>query len=235
MALSIGRLKLGDVPLIAGVLTDRDVTHLPSDVIDAVDIIELRVDMFESTDTAHVVEVFRTVRDALGKPIIATVRDVREGGVKVIDDRRRLYETCVPLCEAVDVEVRAGELLAHARGLVSAADTLLIGSYHHFSETPDEIFLDSIVTKAKDAGADIVKIAVTARTREDLVRLLLFTLRHRDKGMITMSMGDAGLPSRVVSPIFGSLVSYGYVSHPSAPGQLSVVELMRLFRTLKLR
>lgn len=235
MALSIGHLKLGEAPFIAGVLTDRDVSELPSGTVEALDIVELRVDLFDSTEPGHVAEVFRTARELLGKPIIATVRDVREGGGKAFDDRRGLYETCIPLCEAVDVEVRAGEVLTFVRALSSARGSLLIGSYHHFSETPDEIFLDSIVTRAKAAGADLVKIAVTARTREDLLRLLLFTLRQRDKGMITMAMGDAGLPSRVVSPLFGSLVSYGYVSRPSAPGQLSVAELMGLFRTLKLR
>jgi 3-dehydroquinate dehydratase-1 len=80
-----------------------------------------------------------------------------------------------------------------------------------------------------------VKIAVMAEDREDLIRLLTFTLRHRDEGIITMSMGDRGLPSRVFTPLFGSLITYGYVSHPSSPGQLSVSELMYIFRRLKIR
>ncbi|MBI3592233.1 MAG: type I 3-dehydroquinate dehydratase [Nitrospirae bacterium] len=53
--------------------------------------------------------------------------------------------------------------------------------------------------------------------------------------MITIAMGEKGLPSRVFSPICGSLITYGYVNHPSAPGQLSASELMYIFRRLKVR
>ncbi|HSB51366.1 MAG TPA: type I 3-dehydroquinate dehydratase [Dissulfurispiraceae bacterium] len=235
MNLKIAQLQLGEQPVVAGVLTDSDLFGITAEVRDSLDVVELRVDMFDSVETGHVADVFKKIRDLLGKPVIGTVRDAREGGQRTIDDRLELYDACIPWCDAVDVEVQSNRLLAKVGRLLSRKGKLLIGSYHNFNETPDEIFMDSIVSRGKEGGADIVKIAVTAKGRDDLLRLLLFTFRHRDKGMITMSMGDAGLPSRVVGPLFGSLISYGYVGRPSAPGQLSVSELMDLFRKLKLR
>jgi 3-dehydroquinate dehydratase type I len=100
---------------------------------------------------------------------------------------------------------------------------------------PDIEFLDNIFLKGKSLGADIIKIAVVANNNDDLTRLVTFTLKHRSEGLITMAMGDIGLPSRVINPIFGSLITYGYVNKPSAPGQLSIRELMDIFKLLKIR
>jgi len=74
--------KLGEFPLIAGILTDRDFLSVDSDMMNAVDIIELRIDMFGLTEPGHVKDVFKEVRSRYNKPIIATVRDVREAEKK---------------------------------------------------------------------------------------------------------------------------------------------------------
>lgn len=232
---SIGHLTLGERPLIAAALTDRDVQELDAASAASADIIELRVDLFEGTAPEHVQDIFRHAREKFGKPLIVTVRDTREGGRKEFDDRAGLYRLLVPLSDAADVEINAGEVMAEVRTLCRAHRKPLIGSSHHFNETPDDAVLEEIALRGRRQGADIVKIAAMASGREDMVRLLLFTFRRRDEGMITMSMGAAGLPSRVVGFLFGSLVTYGYVTNPSAPGQLSLAELEDLLRRLGLR
>src|SRR5512134_3494864 len=95
--------RLGETPLIAGVLTDADVLSVSDDAIAPVDIIELRVDMFETVATEQVIRVFRAAKQRFGKPLIATVRDVREGGQREFNDRAELYRSLVPLSDAVDV------------------------------------------------------------------------------------------------------------------------------------
>ena len=48
----------------------------------------------------------------------------------------------------------------------------------------------------------------------------------RSKGAVcTIAMGDLGRHSRVIAPIYGSVMTYGYVDAPTAPGQLRVDEL----------
>lgn len=235
MDLYVRNLKLGEIPLISGVLTDRDVFTVKDDLLDSVDMIELRVDMFDELSHEHIKKVFEMVRDKIKKPVVATIRDVREGGQKQIEDRLSLYKIVTPLSDLVDVEIISEDILIEIKKVCTAYKKLLIGSYHNFESTPDDKHLEDIVAKGKRLGADIVKIALMANDREDLIRLMTFTLRHRDKNLITMSMGDKGLPSRVLSPLLGSLITYGYINTPSAPGQLSAAELMKIFRRLKIR
>jgi 3-dehydroquinate dehydratase-1 len=229
--LSIGNLLLGETPLIACVLTDSDVFSL-SEV--PADILELRIDMFEDLSAAHLLDTFRTCRERFGKPVIATVRDLREGGEKEVPDRTGIYRAVAPFADAFDTELSL-EFGPEVRSICREFGKLFISSYHNFRSTPDDAFLEGLVSQATALGGDILKVAAMAQDREDLVRLLAFTLRHRDRGIITMSMGDSGLPSRIFSPIIGSLITYGYMNRPGAPGQLSVAELLDIFKRLRIR
>ncbi len=235
MELFIRDYKLGEFPLIAGILTDRDYQSADDDSMNAVDIIELRVDMFTSVESSHVKDVFKVVRSRYNKPVIATVRDLSEGGEKAVQDRLELYRGIIPLADLVDVELQFGDLLAQVKRLCSTFKKLLIGSYHDFDATPDSNALDGIVAKGRGLGVDIVKIAVKATSREDLMRFIDFALRNRDKNLITISMGEQGLPSRIFTPLLGSPITFGYINTASAPGQLSVQEMMSIFRKLRMR
>lgn len=235
MNLHIGSRKLGDVPLIAGVLTDSDVSVLRPERLDSADIIELRVDMFDSVMPEHLFNVFRSAVEKFGKPVIATVRDIKEGGRREIQDRMAIYRLVISFADAIDVEVLSGDMLKQAKELCGDKGRLLIGSYHNFESAPADDFLEEVIASGRKAGADIVKLAVTAREDDDFIRLMLLTLRHRSQGIITIAMGDKGLPSRVFSPLFGSLIAYGSINKPSAPGQLSAAEVMDIFRKLKIR
>ena len=235
MNLYIGRCKLGNVPLIAGVLTDSDVAGLRPEQMESADIIELRVDMFDSFAPEHVEHVFRTAREKFDKPLIATVRDSKEGGRKEIQDRPAMYRLVIPFSDAVDVEILADDVMKQAKDLCRDKGSLLIGSYHNFESTPADNFLEQLIATGIRNGADVVKIAVTAKEEDDFIRLMLLTMRHKSQGIITIAMGDKGLPSRVFSPLFGSLIAYGSINKPSAPGQLSAVEVMDIFRKLKIR
>lgn len=221
-------------PLIACVLTDKDVLSISKNSISMADIIELRIDMFDNISPDYVMEMFGIAKDKFNKPLIATVRDVSEGGQRDIPHRLALYEAAVPLSDFIDVEVNSESLLQKVKGIMNDR-TLLIGSYHNFDLTPQDDFLDGIVIRGKVLGSDMVKIAVTAKNRDDLIRLLLFTLRHKDSGMITMCMGEHGSPSRIIAPVFGSVIAYGYINKPSAPGQLSVMQLSEIFSLLNIR
>lgn len=235
MEIVLCNFKLGEKPLIAGVLTDADAVAVKKEAINAVDLIELRIDMFEDITLNNIEAVFKNVKENFKKPIIATARDIKEGGQREITDRSSIYRFIAPVSDIIDVEINSGNLLHEVKNLCSAYRKVLIGSYHNFESTPPDDVLSGIVEKGKDSGVDIVKIAVTAHTAEDLIRLLTFTLKFRDTGLITISMGTKGLPSRVFSPLFGSLITYGYIAKPSAPGQLSASELLYIFRRLKLR
>jgi 3-dehydroquinate dehydratase-1 len=226
--------NLFKIPSIACALNDRDVLTLESSQLESADIIELRVDMFENIEERHILKIFRTVKERLNKPIIATIRDTSEGGQKEIKDRINLYKIVLPFSDFIDIEINS-DIYEDIKKLCAENRKTLIGSYHNFLFTPDNNALEEIFLKGKNSGCDIVKIAVMPNNKEDMLRLIEFTLKHRKDPIITMSMGEIGLPTRVFNPIFGSLITYGYINTPSAPGQLSIREISQIFKMLKVR
>ncbi|CAG0981854.1 partial 3-dehydroquinate dehydratase, partial [Methanosarcinales archaeon] len=47
-----------------------------------------------------------------------------------------------------------------------------------------------------------------------------------------IAMGEIGKHSRVMAPLYGSVMTYGYVDIPVAPGQLRVDELKNMLKIL---
>ncbi|MCX8034215.1 MAG: type I 3-dehydroquinate dehydratase, partial [Thermodesulfovibrio sp.] len=72
-------------------------------------------------------------------------------------------------------------------------------------------------------------------SRDDLETLLLFTLKHKNDKIVTIGMGEKGIPSRIINPVFGSLITYASLKTKSAPGQLLLSDMINIFRTLGLR
>ncbi|MCX7914568.1 MAG: type I 3-dehydroquinate dehydratase [Thermodesulfovibrionales bacterium] len=227
-------LSIHPPPLIACVLDDRDVHEIIENSVSAVDLVELRIDLFEEISPKYVVKMVKNAKEKFKKPIIATIRDVSEGGQKEVPDRLSLYRAVMPFSDLLDVEISFENLLREIKAIISDK-TLLIGSYHNFDITPFDEYLESIIDKATTLGVDITKIAVKANSRDDLIRLSLFTLNYQKRGIVTISMGQEGLPSRVVMPLFGSIIVYGYISKPYAPGQLSIMQLTEVFSLLNIR
>ncbi len=230
--MNIGEVELGKVPVVIGTISG--VINLPLEKVDKIDVLECRIDMFKSHEIADIVKVIQSIKHAYGKPLLATVRSMEEGGAIEIDDDKRyeIYKEVIPLVDAVDIELRSSDLLKRVLRVCKESGKLLIASYHNNDETPEEGQLEKLILDGKEIGADIVKIAVTANSKEDLSRLISFTIKNRDKGIITISQGSIGAISRIVNPILGSLMTYAYIDVPSAKGQLSafdVVEYLRLF------
>jgi 3-dehydroquinate dehydratase type I len=235
MEIFIRDFRVGDFPLITGILTDRDYRQTDKNLLNAVDILELRVDMFASTAPANVRKTFMEVRELFNKPVIATVRATGEGGEKEVPNRLDIYRSIIPLSDVTDVEINSDSLFKEVRKLCTTFKKVLIGSYHNFDETPGAATLEKIVKKGFDSGADLIKIALKANSRSDLLDLLSFALEKKSSRLIVISMGDKGLPSRILAPVIGSPITYGYINTPSAPGQFSVVDMLSMFRKLKMR
>ena len=190
------------------------------------DILELRADLFPSPTPETVAE--ECARFA-GMPRLLTVRSAAEGGGWRGDEAGRL--ACIlaglPHAEALDIELSAAEILGTAVGAARAAGKTVIGSFHDFTATPDLSALEAVAVSADQAGVDILKIAVTCNTPEDLRRLAAFTLTHASRPLAVMGMGPAGMTSRIFFPALGSLMTYTFLGEPSAPGQLNCLDTVK--------
>ena len=189
------------------------------------DMVELRLDLI-ATDP---IEAIKAVRKATTKPIIATNRLKAEGGKFEGNERER----CELLIQAsiyadyVDIELRA-ELRDE---FVRSVNKPVIISYHDFQGMPDLMEMRSILEDMKRAGASIAKIAVTPSKMKDNLQILEFLL-EADMPLCIIAMGKLGRHLRAVAPLYGSVLTYGYVFEATAPGQMSVKELKEAMRLL---
>lgn len=203
------------------------------------DLAEWRADWYEDVfDAEKLADTAKALREALGElPLLFTFRTKTEGGEKAADDtqykRLNLSMAESGCADLIDVELFSKETVAEE--LISAAhehSVKVIGSSHDFHSTPSQEEIVKKLCHMQKAGADIAKIAVMPRSEQDVLTLLSATLEmsrhHADCPVITMSMSETGLISRLAGESFGSAVTFGAASKASAPGQIGVRELRQV-------
>lgn len=226
--LRIGSVKLGNLPrVVLGV--DGESPAVSQAAGEGVDILEVRVDLFNGQLTsAGVVDEVKVLKRH-EMPLIATIRGQDEGGKARLSDAQRadLYQKISPLVDAIDIDLRAAMLRPVVASARRNKNTIIL-SHHDFHSTPSVSGLEQIVNKATALGANIVKIATLAKNESDVVRLLQFTVAHRHKNLVTIAMGNIGSVSRLLFPLAGSLMTYTSVS-PS-DGQIPAKRLIKDLR-----
>jgi len=187
--------------------------------------IEVRLDL----EVGDPFGTLKEVRLAASKPIIATNRLGAEGGGFKGSERERIemLRRSSDYADYLDIELRA-ELRDE---LMKRIDKPFIVSYHDFNGMPDLEEMKSILEEMKGIGAAIAKIAVTPSSLKDNLKLLVFLL-EADMPLCIIAMGEMGRHLRAVAPLYGSALTYGYVSQPTAPGQMSVSELRQALKLL---
>ncbi len=234
--LKLGEIELGRKPRVAAVVAEsRDVSSLSRDLLEGVDVFEVRADMFDAgvdNFTSSIRGVLDSCRE-LGKGTLLTVRSATEGGHRRFSDTERLdlYLQLIDHCDGIDIEVESeGKLWSELSRACRDGGKLLVGSFHDFKKTPVDSVIEEMFARCRELGGEVFKIACAAVGPDDVSRILNFTSRHRQDGVIALSMGQWGLISRVAAPVLGSLLTYGYISSSSAPGQLSCVDLVKYLR-----
>lgn len=230
-------------------------------VREGAEVIELRADLLRGTpaaqdgaDTAgtaverarRAVEVLRSARRASGSaPLLLTIRSGLEGGA--LDGGEASYAAALDALlgaladvaaterpDALDVEIARPD----APALIRRAHELgldAVASFHDFHATPSDADLHGRLAAMETAGADVLKIAVTPCDAVDVARLLRVTAEASaalSAPVITMSMGDLGIVTRVAGAVFGSALTFATAGdRPSAPGQPPIA-LVRSAREL---
>lgn len=196
------------------------------------EVLELRMDLMAEPRRAPA--LLQRLRET-GAPLIATNRSRREGGSWRGSEEARLdlLARSAAAARAVDLEASAAPTPA-GRGLRAAvhkAGGALILSRHDLRATPAPETLRAWFSSMFRAGADVAKVAVTARGLGDL-HALFGALGDQRRPVVGIAMGAAGAPSRVMAGLFGSVLTYGCVDEPRAPGQIRVDRLRRMVETL---
>lgn len=110
--------------------------------------------------------------------------------------------------------------------------TKIIISHHDFEGTPTIKNLENLSQKIIKKGADIVKIATTAKTINDCFKVfsLLEFLQSKNQRAICLCMGKLGKLTRIAGHLFGNYLMYCPLDKKqiTASGQLTVKELCHL-------
>lgn len=239
---SVGNLVLGSgKPKICVPVMGDTIENIKASLMEViekkefVDIIELRIDYYnEVTDKNSLFELLKELKDIREDiPLLFTFRSAHEGGEMELSKEE--YVVVVDnaiesgMVDAVDVELSLGEeYFANLIRLAKANGVKVIASNHDFDKTPDTTEIYNRLKKMDELNADIAKIAVMPKDRQDVLRLLQALTRADDDlkcPVIGISMGKLGEVSRVLGETFGSCLTFGAVNKTSAPGQMDVEKL----------
>lgn len=222
--------------LLFGVIPGPDIQSadkLLSEVRPYVDGIELRLDYFKTVNLAALKEFIERCE----QPVMLTVRRNNQGGAFIGTEKERL-DLVESLCalgpDYIDLEY---DVDANYRKKLfeTFPKIIFISSYHDFEKTPDDI--EALYAKVKSPYAHIVKLALTAQSTLDAMRLLEFVRARSDKEkIIGLSMGEEGKVTRMLAPVVGCYLTFASADSDSAtaPGQIIARELHETYHFRKL-
>ncbi|MEG1156931.1 MAG: type I 3-dehydroquinate dehydratase, partial [Acinetobacter sp.] len=166
------------------------------------DVAEFRIDLLEfSADTKKVMALGQQLNQILkDKPLIATIRTHNEGGKMTVSDQdyEKIYREYLkkPFMQLLDIEMfRDAGSVAKLIQLAHDKKVLVIMSNHDFAKTPEQHDIENRLLKQDQMGADILKIAVMPKSKQDVFTLMNATLavsQKSQKPLLTMSMGQLG-------------------------------------------
>jgi 3-dehydroquinate dehydratase-1 len=196
---------------------------------DDVDFLELRVDAL----VGHLDTVRRTL-PKLRLPVLLTVRHPDEGGIGKLSlaRRTRLFVEFLPYAALVDVELRSADSLGGVLSSARERGVKVIVSEHYFRSAPTLTRMLERQRRAFAAGADFFKIAALTDDARSLARLLELASRRAPGPRSMMGMGRLGQVSRLTLACAGSVLNYGFLDKPNAPGQWEALELKRVLARL---
>jgi 3-dehydroquinate dehydratase type I len=163
------------------------------------DMIELRAERFGTID-------FAALRRATAKPIIATWRGPRVGDAT-------LNAALAAGIDFVDVEWGAD---------VNVPRDRVVLSHHDYEGMPD---VAPLLGAMQRLGCAHTKIAVTPKTLEDNFALL----DAIEAGVSVIGMGERGLFSRILAPLFGAELTFVAATNSAAPGQLTLERALAIY------
>jgi 3-dehydroquinate dehydratase-1 len=204
------------------------------DMLERCDLLELRLDGFVPDGIGALEGFLRSPGRAL-PPLILTVRHPAEGGEGDLADadRARLFLDFLPWGSAVDVETRSLETLRGVVGAARAAGLALVVSRHDFHGCPGLDDLRADLGAAVAAGASAFKVAATPGSVDEALELAAFCAAPGAAVPVAaMGMGPFGRRARLACLAAGSVLNYGYLARPNAPGQWPVPLLKQLLADL---
>ncbi len=195
------------------------------------DLIEVRLDYIDSMDG-----IKEAIKNA-SVPLIATNRQYEQGGYRPKNEDDRVQT----LIKAADIGFQYVDIELTSRNLKKATEKIkdlgarLIISFHNFKDTPPLSEMEKIIKAQMKTGAEVCKLVTTANDAVDNVRCMLLAWKMSQlTKIVCFAMGERGIISRALSPLFGAYFTYASLesSLETASGQISISALKDLYKRL---
>lgn len=183
---------------------------------DVADIVELRLDLFNSLPSVSEVQ-------HIEKPRIITIRRKEENGAFEGDEEQRLelFNTFCDAAHYVDVEYNSDERFFNL-------PTKIIESYHNFVETPSYEFLKSLVESKR---GDLFKIACLGKGKQDVLNV--FNILTNYDNVVAFLMGENFAFTRIAAAFMGSPFIYCHSGNAVAKGQIEARQAYEAIKILR--
>jgi 3-dehydroquinate dehydratase I len=222
-----GRRIIGRPASVVGVISAADRLRELADAPDATPchVVEMRLG---ELDPAADWSASCARLAAAGRPVLATLRNQAEGGRWRDADPERLhfYARALECCAAVDVEwasTQRDAVLALAR----AAGKPVVLSFHDFHGMPAlPALLETAHAMARHPNV-VAKFAVQVQDAAEIALLRQLLHAPFPAPRCVIAMGAVGASTRIDFAREGSCLTYGWLDHPTAPGQPSCRDLMQ--------
>ncbi|KAI0564835.1 Shikimate dehydrogenase [Gracilaria domingensis] len=198
------------------------------------DLVEIRIDLLEESSSSQ----WERILEEAPLPTIVTNRAAWEGGNWHSSEVQRLQTLARAAqlgAQHIDVELRAIPLflqyLKSSNMSLPLSSTKLIISYHDFNNSLTSEQIDQILSDMSRLGADVCKIAMAATSALDNC-VVFGALQRTPCASVILAMGEAGQPSRILAPKYGSYLTFASVGagSESAPGQIQASTLRQMYR-----
>lgn len=193
------------------------------------DVAELRLDLFENITYGHIQQIRQQISMM---PVIFTLRKASQGGKFKGTESERLdflMELMTLQPNFVDLEYDTDpkfiEKIANQFPRIK-----IILSYHNYENTPEDLASILAVMK-RQRYVHAYKIATTARSTVDALRMLHFIKQHKQDRITGLCMGNFGTITRILSSVFGNYMTYASPNKEDriAPCQLTIDELCSIY------
>ncbi len=198
---------------------------------DLADVIEIRFDCIESKQI-HKAFAFLASK----KTLLLTYRP-KEQGRKIEADlfQREVFWNAFVINGTTDAKKLWFDYEYDLMNLQKVSNQVTIRSFHNFSGVPENL---NEIYDNLSANSEVPKIAFQADDITDTIPIwkLLERAQSENKQIIPIAMGEAGKWTRILGLAHGAFMTYASLDegNETAPGQVSVTDLIEVYRAKEL-
>ena len=217
----------GRICVSIGAKTIKELSSSINKALDISDFLEIRFDFLDQSEIPSSMKIIESIKS---RSIFTLRSREQEGKFKGNEFERlkllkMLYDANPMLLDVEYDTIFADNSL---NNYLKDKSNVLI-SWHNFSSTPSDEFLEKKIYDMKKFSNNI-KLVTMATNVTDSLRVLNLYDKFKDSNLITFAMGDCGVISRILCTFYGkSPFTYASLEKSIAPGQLSVIEMRRIY------